>query len=86
MIDYVITAFRDFFAQGFHMYPIFIVVLVGCIIQVVKVIIDLIRYKRFYIGHKSAGSEDMSDISVFISDISSLPADFLHFTADWRAA
>lgn len=51
MIDYVITAFRDFFAQGFHMYPIFIVVLVGCIIQVVKVIIDLIRYKRFYIGH-----------------------------------
>jgi len=33
------------------MYPIFIVVLVGCIIQVVKVIIDLIRYKRFYIGH-----------------------------------
>lgn len=51
MIDYVITAFKDFFAQGFHMYPIFIVVIVGCIIQILKVIIDLIRYKRFYIGH-----------------------------------
>ncbi len=33
------------------MYPIFIVIIVGCIIQLVKVIIDLIRYKRFYIGH-----------------------------------
>ena len=51
MIQYAIDAFRDFFAQGFHMYPIFIVMVVGCIIQVVKVIIDLIRYKRFYVGH-----------------------------------
>ena len=33
------------------MTPIFIVIIVGCIIQVLKVIIDLIRYKRFYIGH-----------------------------------
>ncbi|HMS91512.1 MAG TPA: divergent PAP2 family protein [Candidatus Absconditabacterales bacterium] len=33
------------------MYPIFIVIIVGCIIQIVKVIIDLLRYKRFYIGH-----------------------------------
>lgn len=51
MIQYVIDAFRDFFAQGFHMYPIFVVIISGCIIQIVKVIIDLIRYKRFYIGH-----------------------------------
>lgn len=51
MIQYTIDAFRQFFAQGFHMYPIFIVIIVGCIIQVVKVIIDLIRYKRFYVGH-----------------------------------
>jgi uncharacterized protein len=33
------------------MYPIFIVLLVGVIIQFTKVIIDIIRYKRFYIGH-----------------------------------
>ena len=51
MIEYAIDAFRVFFAQGFHMYPIFVVVIVGCIIQIVKVIIDLIRYKRFFVGH-----------------------------------
>jgi len=51
MIQYIIDAFRQFFAQGFHMYPIFIIIIVGCIIQIVKVIIDLIRYKRFYMGH-----------------------------------
>lgn len=51
MIQYAIDAFQDFIAQGFHMYPIFIVIIVGCIIQIVKVGIDLIRYKRFYIGH-----------------------------------
>ncbi len=51
MIQYAIDAFRDYFAQGFQMSPIFIVIIVGCIIQIVKVIIDLIRYKRFYIGH-----------------------------------
>ncbi len=33
------------------MYPIFLVIIVGCIIQIVKVIIDLIRYKRFYMWH-----------------------------------
>jgi len=51
MVNYVIVAFQNFFANGFHMYPIFIVIIVGCIIQIVKVIIDFIRYKRFYIGH-----------------------------------
>lgn len=51
MIQYAIDAFRDYFAQGFQMSPIFIVITVWCIIQIVKVIIDLIRYKRFYIGH-----------------------------------
>jgi len=51
MIEYVITGIQNFFAQGFQMYPIFIVIIVWCIIQIVKVIIDLIRYKRFYIGH-----------------------------------
>jgi hypothetical protein len=33
------------------MYPILIVIIVGVIIQVAKVVIDLIRYKRFYMGH-----------------------------------
>ncbi|MEI7562209.1 MAG: divergent PAP2 family protein [bacterium] len=33
------------------MYPIFIVMIVGLIIQLTKVIIDIIRYKRFYFGH-----------------------------------
>ncbi len=51
MIQYAIDAFRSFFAQGFHMYPIFIVIIVGCIIQWTKVIIDIIRYKRIYTGH-----------------------------------
>lgn len=51
MIQYAINAFQVFFAKGFPMYPIFIVIVVGCIIQIVKVVIDLIRYKRFYIGH-----------------------------------
>lgn len=51
MVQYVIDAFRNFFAHGFHMYPIFIVIIVGCIIQSTKVIIDIIRYKRIYTGH-----------------------------------
>jgi hypothetical protein len=51
MIQYTINAFKLFFAQGIHMYPIFIVIAVGCIIQITKVIIDIIRYKRLYTGH-----------------------------------
>ncbi|MFA7717479.1 MAG: divergent PAP2 family protein [Candidatus Absconditabacterales bacterium] len=51
MIDYVIQTARGFFQSGRHMYPILIVAIVGVIIQVVKVVIDLIRYKRFYMGH-----------------------------------
>jgi len=33
------------------MYPIFLVIIVGSIIQFTKVIIDIIRYKRIYTGH-----------------------------------
>ena len=33
------------------MYPIFIVMIVGFTIQLIKVTIDILRYKRFYIGH-----------------------------------
>lgn len=51
MVEYAITAFKDYFAQGFQMSPIFIVIIVGCIIQFTKVIIDIIRYKRIYTGH-----------------------------------
>lgn len=51
MIDYAITAIRDYFAQGFQMEPFFLVVIVWCIIQFTKVIIDIIRYKRIYTGH-----------------------------------
>lgn len=51
MLAYVIQSARDFFHAGLHMYPIFIIIIVGVIIQVVKVGIDLIRYKRFYMGH-----------------------------------
>lgn len=51
MINYAITAIREFFAQGFQMSPIFLVIIVGCIIQFTKVIIDIIRYKRIYTGH-----------------------------------
>jgi len=72
MIQYAIDAFRDFFAQGFHMYPIFIVVIVGCIIQIVKVIIDLIRYKRFYIWHIFASGGFPSFHSGLASSVTAL--------------
>ena len=51
MVAYAVQAIQDFFRAGFHMYPIFIVILVGVIIQLTKVVIDIIRFKRFYIGH-----------------------------------
>lgn len=51
MINYAITAIREYFAQGIQMSPVFLVIIVGCIIQFTKVIIDIIRYKRIYTGH-----------------------------------
>jgi acid phosphatase family membrane protein YuiD len=51
MISYALQAIQGFFHSGFHMYPIFIVLMVGATIQLAKVVIDIIRYKRFYIGH-----------------------------------
>jgi hypothetical protein len=51
MLGYIIQSTKDFFASGFHMYPILIIIIVGCAIQFTKVIIDLIRYKRFFAGH-----------------------------------
>lgn len=51
MIDYVIQSILYYWNQWFQMYPIFIMFIVGCIIQFTKVIIDSIIYKRFYRGH-----------------------------------
>ncbi len=52
MIAYIIESMRGFFQSWYHhMLPIYIVVIVGVFIQVVKVVIDRIRYRRFYIGH-----------------------------------
>ncbi len=51
MIAYAIQSIQDFFRAGFQMHPVYIVVLVGVIVQLIKVTIDIIRYKRFYIGH-----------------------------------
>lgn len=51
MIDYAISAIRQYFTQGFQMEPFFLVIIVWCIIQFTKVIIDIIRYKRIYTGH-----------------------------------
>ncbi len=51
MIHYAINSIQDYLTQGFRMEPIFIVIIVWCIIQFTKVIIDIIRYKRIYTGH-----------------------------------
>lgn len=51
MFDYIIQSVSYYLNQWFHMYPIFIMFIVGCIIQFTKVIIDSIIYKRFYRWH-----------------------------------
>ncbi len=51
MIMYAIHGLQTLIAKGFQMYPIILVIIVGCIIQITKVIIDIIRYKRIYTGH-----------------------------------
>lgn len=51
MIDYALQWISSYWNQWFHMYPIFIMFVVGCIIQLTKVFIDSFRYKRFYRGH-----------------------------------
>lgn len=51
MVEYAINGLQHLIERGFHMYPIFLVIIVGCIIQFTKVIIDIIRYKRIYTWH-----------------------------------
>ena len=51
MIEYAISGLQGLITKGFHMYPIFLVIIVWCSIQFIKVIIDIIRYKRIYTGH-----------------------------------
>jgi hypothetical protein len=48
MITYVVDAFRSYFAQWWHMSPIILILSVGVIIQLTKVLIDVIRYKKLY--------------------------------------
>ena len=51
MVSYAVQSIQAFFQSGFYMYPIFIVLLVGVIIQFAKVVIDTIKNKRFSIEH-----------------------------------
>ncbi|MFZ2150617.1 MAG: divergent PAP2 family protein [Candidatus Absconditicoccaceae bacterium] len=41
----------DIFQGGIRMHPIFIVFIVGFLVQGTKVIIDFVKYKRLYRGH-----------------------------------
>ena len=48
MFQYVIDAIRIYFAQWWHMSPIILIISVGICIQLTKVLIDVIRYKKLY--------------------------------------
>ena len=51
MVSYAVQSIQTFFQSGFYMYPICIVAIVGISIQLIKVVIDSIKYKRFYWEH-----------------------------------
>ena len=51
MFDYIIGIVRDIFQQWIRMHPIFIVFIVGSLIQWTKVIVDFVKYKRLYRWH-----------------------------------
>lgn len=51
MITYVVESIRGYISQGIHMNPLFLVILVGFFIQLLKVVIDIFRYKAFCFGH-----------------------------------
>ena len=48
MLVYVMDAFRSYFAQWWHMSPILLIFSVAVCIQLTKVFIDVIRYKKLY--------------------------------------
>lgn len=51
MLDYIITIITDIFKWWIRMHPIFIVFIVGFLVQWTKVVIDGIKYKRLYRWH-----------------------------------
>lgn len=51
MITYVVESIRSYISQEIHMNPLFLVLLVGFSIQLMKVIIDIFRYKAFCFWH-----------------------------------
>ena len=51
MISYIKDSFYAYVNQGFHMNPVFLVLLVGFLIQLIKVIVDIFKYKAFCFWH-----------------------------------
>jgi hypothetical protein len=51
MVKYVLDAFSSYFAQGWHMSPVFLILFVGIILQATKVIIDFVKYKKIYVDN-----------------------------------
>jgi len=51
MFEYIWSWITDFLQWWINMYPIFIVFIVGSLIQWTKVIIDFVKYKRMYRWH-----------------------------------
>jgi acid phosphatase family membrane protein YuiD len=80
MVEYVITGIQNYIAQGIHMQPIFLVIIVGCAIQFTKVIIDIIRYKRIYTDHIFASGGFPSFHSGLASSVTMLV--LLHYGFD----
>lgn len=80
MITYVVQAFKDFFHAGFQMHPIYIVIIVGIIIQIIKVVIDIIRYRRLYTWHIFASGWFPSFHSGLASSVTMLV--WLHYGFD----
>lgn len=80
MIEYAITAIKEYIAQGIEMKPIFLVIIVGCAIQFTKVIIDIIRYKRIYTDHIFASGGFPSFHSGLASSVTMLV--WLHYGFD----
>jgi len=48
MINYISSSIHNYLAWWLPMSPILIVLIVGCIMQLLKVITDSIKYKRFF--------------------------------------
>lgn len=51
MFNYFVGIIRDIFEWWMRMHPIFIVFIVGSLVQWTKVIIDFVKYKRLYWWH-----------------------------------